>query len=201
MKRAKKFLLTRIPLPGEATAKLHPACSSARAIAGRATFEKSFGGNSHACRRCAVPSEAWRPEVASRMRFKRMSQQSQSNPRVVIHGREAGAITTADIDRRAQEIADIRGHGEKFTKEDVEQARRELFGTDVTEPRDDPAHPELSITRDPSDPVAVRGEQHTDMNEPDENENPARLAQQGVNEATHDQMVAASRDQRNRERR
>jgi hypothetical protein len=118
---------------------------------------------------------------------------------MVVHGRDVGAPTMADIDRRAQEIADIRGHDEKFTEEDLKQARRELFGEGEARTTDDAVESDLSITRDPSEPVSDRGEQFKEMNGPDENDEPARLARQGVDEAAHDQMLAAERARRNRD--
>jgi hypothetical protein len=52
-----------------------------------------------------------------------------------------------------------------------------------------------SLSRDPSDPPANRGKQIPDQEEPDDDETAQseRLVEEGVDEAEHDQMLAARR--------
>jgi len=52
-----------------------------------------------------------------------------------------------------------------------------------------------SLSRDPSDPAVSRGEQAPNVEEPDDDEQeaPERLTAEGVEEAGHDQMLAARR--------
>jgi hypothetical protein len=89
------------------------------------------------------------------------------------------------IEQRAQELAEIRGAG-RYTDEDLEQAKREFRS-----PENDTA--EAGAGRDPSNPVAQNGHHVEDMAADDENEASARLAQEGVDEAQHDLMLAARR--------
>lgn len=97
------------------------------------------------------------------------------------------------IEQRARELAEIRGTGHRYTKEDLEQAARELRGGElpVSSPEEDVA--ESSAGRDPSNPPAQYGHHVPDMPADDENEASARLAEEGVDEAQHDLMLAARR--------
>ena len=100
------------------------------------------------------------------------------------------------IEQRAQELAEIRGSG-SYTQEDLAEAARELRGHSlpVSSPEDDVA--ETGLARDPSDPAANTGHHVPDMPADDENEASARLAQEGVDEAQHDLMLAARRRREN----
>ena len=100
------------------------------------------------------------------------------------------------IEQRAQELAEIRGSG-SYTQEDLAEAARELRGHSlpVSSPEDDVA--ETGLGRDPSDPAANTGHHVPDMPADDENEASARLAQEGVDEAQHDLMLAARRRREN----
>lgn len=110
--------------------------------------------------------------------------------KIEVHSRGAGALGEADLERRARELALIDGHPEP-TPDDWAQARAELGGDAVSPGEDDVMTDSLS--RDPSDPPANRGEQVPDKEEPDDDEEEAaeRLVSEGVEEAEHDQMLAA----------
>ena len=110
--------------------------------------------------------------------------------KIEVLSRGIGALGEADLERRARELALIDGHAEP-TPDDWDQARAELGGS-VVEPGEDDAMTD-SLSRDPSDPPANRGEQVPDIAEPDDDEEEVaeRLVSEGVEEAEHDQMLAA----------
>ena len=118
--------------------------------------------------------------------------QSSRSGKIEIHSRGAGPVSEADLERRARELALIEGHPEP-TPDDWAQAREELGGEE-TQPGEDNAMTD-SLSRDPSDPPANRGEQIPDQEKPDDDEEalPGRLVEEGVDEAEHDQMLAARR--------
>jgi hypothetical protein len=64
----------------------------------------------------------------------------------------------------------------------------------VTSPGEDAVMSD-SLSRDPSEPAVSRGEQVPNVEEPDDDEQaaPERLVSEGVEEAGHDQMLAARR--------
>jgi hypothetical protein len=68
------------------------------------------------------------------------------------------------------------------------------LGGEVAVPGEDAAMVD-SLSRDPSDPPPNRGEQIPDQEEPDDDEEAQseRLVEEGVDEAEHDQMLAARR--------
>lgn len=111
-----------------------------------------------------------------------------------MRGHAAGAITQADITRRARELALIRSNSEEFTDEDLRRAELELTGGAEQPDIDDDEQTQFTATRDPSDPVGDHGSQTIHANqEDDEQTAPERLAQQGVDEAQHDLMIEARR--------
>lgn len=124
------------------------------------------------------------------------------NPHVLIRGEEAGGITKADIERRARERALIRNGTEYYSEADLEDAARELFGGETPASMVDDAESDIAATRDPAEPGGVRGHQRDDIapDEDEENEEPERLAIQGVEEAEHDTMVQAHRREREKRR-
>ena len=95
--------------------------------------------------------------------------------------------------QRARELAEIRGAGHRFTEEDLEQARRELNGDALPLASPEEAVAETGLGRDPADPPAQRGHHVEDMPADDEQDAAARLAEEGVDEAQHDLMLAARR--------
>lgn len=97
------------------------------------------------------------------------------------------------LEQRARELAEIRGAGHRFTEEDLEQARREIRGDALPLSSPEDAVGETGLGRDPSDPPAQHGHQVEDMPADDEQEASTRLAEEGVDEAQHDLMLAARR--------
>ncbi|HZZ58945.1 MAG TPA: hypothetical protein VFE31_14020 [Opitutaceae bacterium] len=114
---------------------------------------------------------------------------------MIVHGQEVGSPGPADADRRAREIALIDGH--PVGPEDLTEAERELSGSN--RPLNDSADESVgSLSRDPSDPPADQGRQAPSFEGDDEEQAAERLVSEGVEEADHDQMLAA-RKQRPRE--
>jgi len=125
-----------------------------------------------------------------------MMPQNHEAVRVILRGRAAGGITQADVQRRARELSLIRTGSEDYTTEDLAAAERELMiGHDPATTTDD-AHSALSASRDPSDPIADGGDMLEPTETADENTTPEKLVVQGVEEAQHDQMVAAQKPRR-----
>lgn len=118
----------------------------------------------------------------------------EKNPgKTLLHGEAAGEITGSMIRRRAQEIALIEGR-DSPTAEDYRLAGEELQGHDLpdTTAEDSPGIAR-SLSRDPSDPISVPGHQAPTFNEADDDDVIERLAIEGIEEAQHDQMLAARR--------
>jgi hypothetical protein len=117
------------------------------------------------------------------------------NTHLLVRGEAVGGITKADLERRARELALIRDGSENYTEADLQAASRELFGDDSPATVGEDAESDVFLSRDPSEPRAVVGHQRPDVapGEDDENEEPERLAIQGVEEAQHDMMVRARR--------
>jgi hypothetical protein len=117
--------------------------------------------------------------------------------RILTRGKGAGEITSEEIRHRARELADIAGRsGAEITDEDLAQARKELSGLDLpaTTVEDDTVV--AGITRDPSEPPSITGRERQTLEGPDEEKAIERMALEGVEEAQHDQMLAARRRER-----
>jgi hypothetical protein len=97
------------------------------------------------------------------------------------------------LEQRAQELAEIRGAGQRYTENDLREAERELRGRDLPVSSSEEDVAETGVGRDPSNPPSEHGHHVPDMPADDENEASARLAQEGVDEAQHDLMLAARR--------
>lgn len=110
--------------------------------------------------------------------------------KILVHGKGTGVLTNSDLNTRAEELADIAGHG-KPNPDEVEQAARELEGGDLPDPTESDSASERAITRDPSEPVSNLGHQVPDREAPDEQKGIERLVNEGVEEAQHEQMLAA----------
>jgi len=123
-----------------------------------------------------------------------MNSHETNSGKTLLHGAEAGEITSAMIENRAREIALIDGRAFTSTT-DRRKAREELQGRALPDTTsDDSASIARSLNRDPSDPVSVPGHQTPDHpNEGDDPDMIERLAIEGVEEAQHDQMLAARR--------
>lgn len=96
-------------------------------------------------------------------------------------------MTRAMIEKRAEEIAFIHGRS-RPAKEDRLEARRELL--DMYGIRDEAADLEQQLdSLDPSDTRAIYGRQAPVYPADDEERVQAKLVEQGIEEADHEQMV------------
>lgn len=120
-----------------------------------------------------------------------------TNGRILIHGKGSGSVGTADIERRARELAAIDGRsGNEITDSDLTRAEAELMGTALPATSVEDEDAESGISRDPSEPVSVNGHEIPLREGPDEEKAVERLALEGVEEAQHEQMLAARRFER-----
>jgi hypothetical protein len=106
-----------------------------------------------------------------------------------------GLTDETDIEKRAREVASIEGH-RAVNNDDRRQAQSELNGDDIPSVSDEDAQGISSLSRDPSEPASTPGRQIPDREGEDEQLATERLVAEGVNEAEHDQMVAARRKRR-----
>jgi hypothetical protein len=114
--------------------------------------------------------------------------------KLIVHGEAAGGITASDVERRAREIALLDGRGAtEPTREDRQAAIAELSGATVHPTLSDDGAGAGAATRDPSDAVVFYGHRKSDGTSDDEQTDVERLTLEGVEEAVHDQMVAAER--------
>lgn len=117
--------------------------------------------------------------------------------RILIHGKGSGGAGRADIERRARELADINGRsGAEFTDDDLIRAEAELMGNSLPPTLSEDETAEGAISRDPSEPISVGGHEIPLREGPDEEKAVERLALEGVEEAQHEQMLAARRRER-----
>ncbi len=121
--------------------------------------------------------------------------------RILRHGHRADQITHDAIDQRARELAQIAGRSpEMITEEDRRRARAELNGDTLPETTLTDSEGTAGLTRDPSEPPSDTGVHVPQQDEPDNQQVAERLVLEGVEEAQHDQMLAASRQRRREER-
>lgn len=116
-----------------------------------------------------------------------------SSGKILLHGGEAGPISAADVERRARELARIRGVTHGYSISDIETARRELHGDTLPAGTSDDQQGDAGAKRDPSEPLSQAGHQIANNPAPDEQELAEQLALEGVEEAQHEQMLADRR--------
>ena len=107
-------------------------------------------------------------------------------------------VTEGMVLRRAKEVAVINGrNGNDYTQDDFEQARRELVGFPNTEPTD--AENDVPDTGDWLAEGADRGQKAPTRPARDEQMSGEELIKEGVEEATHDTMLAGSEQRARRD--
>lgn len=114
------------------------------------------------------------------------------------HAKPLGTVTEGMVIKRAKEIAIINGrNGNEYTADDFEQARRELVGF----PEMDPAELESRApdTGEWLGEAGDRGDRAPIRAASDEQTFGEDLVRQGVEEATHDQMLAGSQESKERD--
>lgn len=124
--------------------------------------------------------------------FPMRKNQSRTTGRVSLHGRGAGALSWDDAEIRAKEIARMNGRSH-VNEDDREQARDELRAQTLPPTTGEEALARRGVSRDPSDPPAQRGRARRTDSATDPQADLERIVIEGVEEAQHDQMRAASR--------
>ena len=123
-----------------------------------------------------------------------MNTNDPTHGRILIHGHGSGSIGSQDIERRARELADIDGRsGAEITEADLARAEAELMGTVLPATTAEDEEADAASSRDPSEPISVNGHEIPLREGPDEEKAVERLALEGVEEAQHEQMLAARR--------
>ena len=115
--------------------------------------------------------------------------------KIINRDHAVGLTGETDIEQRATEDAEIEGH-RAVRMDDRMQAEAELEGKDIPGGSDEDAEGISSLSRDPSEPASIPGRQIPDREGEDEQLATERLVAEGVNEAGHDQMVAARKQRR-----
>lgn len=112
---------------------------------------------------------------------------------------ELGVPTRAMVEQRAREIARLNERNpNQFTDADLEQARAELTGTKPTQESPDPVEIADSLSERDSTPGEA-GSRAPRVAPKDEALVDERLAERGVEEAAHDQMVEAAKEDQKQE--
>ena len=111
-----------------------------------------------------------------------------TTPKMEVSGLGVGGVSPAELERRAHELALIAGRTET-TDEDRAQAEAEFQDRNLPAAVNEDADSTQSMSRDPSDPLVVRGRQVPEHGTDDEKAALERLALEGVEEAQHEQML------------
>jgi len=111
--------------------------------------------------------------------------------KIIHHSEGLGAPTADTVRRRAQELAQINGH-EEFNDDDWRDAKRELHGGH--EPNDTNGDMNMSAAVSEHDMIASSMGRHVENVGLEDQENVLEeLIAEGMDEAVHEQMLAARR--------
>ncbi len=117
-----------------------------------------------------------------------MKPMDRSPGKISEHLSGLGTVTDRMVRERAREIALIKGRApDQFTRDDWEDARRELvgLGSEVEEPE--------SAEQPWGGPVGSQGREVETKSPPDEQECAQELVEEGLEEANHDQMTEGAK--------
>lgn len=123
-----------------------------------------------------------------------MSEHSHARGKITVHGNGAGVPSPEAVEKRAREIALIAERDpDNFTDGDWQQARRELLGEmERTAPEETEASAEVVEEWN----VVLASEGHRAPRGEEEGDNLGqRLVSDGLEEAAHDQMLEARREE------
>ena len=135
-------------------------------------------------------SAIFKPRAHGRV-YRRMPKNLRTKvQKVEVAGKGVGGFSPADIERRAKELARI-DNRPAATDEDRERARAEFRDVTLPDAVNEDTDSMQSMSRDPSDPMTDRGRQVPEHGVEDEKAALEHLALEGVEEAQHDQMLAA----------
>lgn len=125
--------------------------------------------------------------------FTVMNDNSHSAGKISVHGDGFGAPSPDAVEKRAREIALIAERDpDEFTDADWDQARRELLGAqDFSAPEETEANADVveewNVVASSAGHRAPRGDDEESVGE--------QLVEEGVQEAEHDQMVEARKEE------
>lgn len=125
-----------------------------------------------------------------------MKENKPSSGKIELHGNGMGVPGPDDIERRAREIAMIdERNPDEFTDADWSQARQELMGSENNEPPEET--PDNSEMTEEWEVVASSKGRRVPRPGVDENEETLgeRLVSDGREEAAHDQMLEARKEE------
>lgn len=121
-----------------------------------------------------------------------MTPMRPTSAKILQHSEGLGTPTAEMVRKRAQELATINGHAE-FTEEDWRDAKRELHGGH--ELSDTNGEMEMSAMVSEHDMVMGSVGHRAETFVPEDNENLVEeLIAEGMDEAVHEQMLAARRE-------
>jgi len=122
-----------------------------------------------------------------------MNDNSHPAGKITLHGNGLGAPSPDEVEKRAREIALIAERDpDEFTDADWDQARRELLGVQATSPPEET--PENAEVVEEWNVVASSIGHRAPRIEDEENLG-EQLVSDGLEEAAHDQMVEARKEE------
>jgi hypothetical protein len=126
-----------------------------------------------------------------------MSPMKPTSAKIIHHSAGLGAPDAGTVRQRAQELARINGH-QQYTDEDWREAKRELHGGH--EPKDTNGEMNMSALVSGHDMVVGSVGHHVEnMGLEDADNVSEELIAEGMDEAMHEQMLAARREQEDEE--
>jgi hypothetical protein len=121
-----------------------------------------------------------------------MKQRSTTEGKISDHLNGLGTVTAEMVRERAREIAQINGRDPgTFTQADWAEAKRELTGTDSDAAEDE--NFEIHGVKEWNEVPSTSGHKAPVRGASDEQTFAEKLAEQGVEEANHDQMLKGAR--------
>jgi len=117
--------------------------------------------------------------------------------KISVHGNGLGAPSPEEVERRAREIAMIDERSpDEFTEADWRQARHELMGAENnTPPEETPDNADLTLTEEWSVVASSKGHRMPRPGTEEEETIGEHCVIDGLEEATHDQMLEARREE------
>lgn len=116
-----------------------------------------------------------------------------NSPKIALRGRGVSGFSRSDIEHRARELALIENRTEP-NDDDRARALAEFRDRHLPDAVNEDAESMQSMSRDPSDPPVDRGHQAPEYGGDDEKAALEHLALEGVEEAQHEQMLAARKN-------
>jgi hypothetical protein len=125
-----------------------------------------------------------------------MNDYSESRPgKIEVHGNGLGAPSPEEVERRAREIAMIdERNPNEFTDADWKQARRELMGEENNTPPEETSD-NADLTEEWTVVASSKGHRMPRPGTDEEETVGEHLVSDGLEEAAHDQMLEARREE------